>query len=127
MLIHLDTSILIDAFTGSRQSLGNVVSATTDGHVLAFCSVVQFEWLRGPRTEDEEGAVRRLFGADGIVPFGEREARTAAALYRRVKRARSRQADLAVAACALEHHARLWTLNEQDFADVPGLTLYRPG
>jgi predicted nucleic acid-binding protein len=43
-----------------------------------------------------------------------------------VKRARHRQADLAIAACALEHNAQLWTLNEPDFADVPGLNLYQP-
>ena len=126
MLIHLDTSVLVDAFTGSRRSLGKVVSATRDGHVLAFCAVVQYEWLRGPRTEDEEGAVHRFFGPDSIVAFGDREAQTAAGIYRRVKHARTRQADLAVAACALEHNARLWTLNEHDFTDVPGLTLYQP-
>jgi len=124
MLIHLDTSVLVDAFTGSRRALAHVANATSAGHVLTFCALVEYEWLRGPRTEEEEHAVRRFFGEGVVVPFGNREAQTAAALYRRVKRARRRQADLIVAACALEHKARLWTLNEADFADVPGLTLY---
>ena len=34
--------------------------------------------------------------------------------------------DLAIAACALEHGARLWALNTADFKGVPGLELYRP-
>jgi predicted nucleic acid-binding protein len=126
MLVHLDTSVLVDAFTGPRRSLSRVGAATTDGHVLAFCALVEYEWLRGPRTEQEVETVRRFFGDRSVVAFGVREARTASALYRQVKRARGRQADLVVAACALENNARLWTLNEKDFADVPGLTLYQP-
>jgi predicted nucleic acid-binding protein len=33
--------------------------------------------------------------------------------------------DIAIAACAIEHRAALWTLNERDFEDIPGLMLYR--
>jgi predicted nucleic acid-binding protein len=126
MLIHLDTSVLVDAFTGPRRALIHVADATSAGHVIAFCALVQYEWLRGPRAPGEDEAVRRFFGDDGIVTFGRREAETAAGLYRHVKRARQRQADLAIAACAVEHNAQLWTLNEPDFADVPGLNLYQP-
>jgi predicted nucleic acid-binding protein len=126
MLIHLDTSVLVDAFTGPRRSLAAVAAATDEGHLLAFCAVVQYEWLRGPRTPSDRDAVARFFGDTMVVAFGDREAQSAAELYRHVTRARQRQADLAVAACALEHRARLWTLNDTDFTDVPGLTLYQP-
>lgn len=34
--------------------------------------------------------------------------------------------DLAIAACALEHGAALWTLNRDDFADIPDLRLFEP-
>jgi predicted nucleic acid-binding protein len=47
-------------------------------------------------------------------------------LYRVVKRARGRDMDIAIAACALEHGAHLSTLNPADFKDMPGLKLYRP-
>lgn len=34
--------------------------------------------------------------------------------------------DIAIAACALEHGAHVWTLNPDDFRDMPGLKLYDP-
>jgi predicted nucleic acid-binding protein len=126
MLIHVDTSVLVDAFTGARRSLAPLESATTKGEVLTFCSIVLYEWLRGPRTEDELETVRVFFETDRLANFGERDGKTAAVLYRQVKRARHRQADLAIAACAIEDAAALWTLNPRDFDDIPGLRLYQP-
>jgi predicted nucleic acid-binding protein len=67
-----------------------------------------------------------FFAGDLPAAFGAREAERASALCRRVRRARQRSADLAIAACAIEHGASLWTLNRPDFDDVPELTLY-PG
>lgn len=58
--------------------------------------------------------------------FGAEEAALAAQLYRTVRRARGREIDLAVAACALTHGAAFWTLNAQDFGDIPDLTLFTP-
>jgi predicted nucleic acid-binding protein len=126
MLIHMDTSALVDAFTGPRRSLGKLETATARGDVITFCSLVLYEWLRGPRTENEIETVRDFFQTDRLAGFGEREAKTAAELYRRVRRARQRGADLAIAACALEQGASLWTLNADDFEDIPDLTLYHP-
>jgi predicted nucleic acid-binding protein len=125
MLIHLDTSLLIDAFTGGRRSLSALRRVTLAGDVTAFSTLVLYEWLRGPRTEDESQAVADFFASEPSPEFGRREAETAAALYKQVTRARQRQADLAIAACAIEHGARLWTLNHEDFSDIPGLDLYR--
>ena len=126
MLIHLDTSVLVDAFTGPRRSLAPLESATIDGEVVTFCSIVLYEWLRGPRTNNEVETVRAFFQTDRLVLFGERDAQTAAALYRQVRKARQRQADLAIAACAIEDGAALWTLNAADFDDIPDLKLYHP-
>ena len=47
-------------------------------------------------------------------------------MYRSLKRARGRDMDIALAACAIEHRARFWTLNPEDFRDLPGLELYDP-
>jgi len=40
-----------------------------------------------------------------------------------VRRPRGREVDLAIAACAIVHGARLWTLNRDDFTDIPDLDL----
>lgn len=124
MLIHLDTSLLVDAFTGARRSLAKIRAATVGGEVITFSTIVLYEWLRGPRTESERQAVEDFFDLDALPVFGRREAERAATLYRRVKGARQRQADLAIAACALEHGASFWTLNRPDCDDIPGLALY---
>jgi len=124
MLIHVDTSVLVDAFTGARRSLPRLRAATTTGHVVSFSAIVLYEWLRGPRTDGEKEAVDTFFELELISVFGRREASRAADLYRRVKAARQRQADLAIAACAIELGASLWTLNRSDFDDIPGLTLF---
>jgi len=124
MLIHLDTSVLVDAFTGERRLLPRVRAATAKGDVMNFSTIVLYEWLRGPRADDERHAVAAFFDPDQTSAFGRREAERAADLYRRVKRARQRQADLAIAACAIEYGASLWTLNRADFNDIPGLRLF---
>ena len=85
------------------------------------------EWLRGPRVQAELAHQEELFPAEQAALFGHREAARAAQLYRAVPRARGREFDLGVAACALAHDASLWTLNPGDLGDVSGLTLYRGG
>ena len=124
MLVHLDTSVLVDAFAGARTSMPALLKATDAGNVVTVSTLVLYEWLRGPRKTSEIEAVERFFDREFLPAFGEREARTAAALYRRVPSARRRDADLAIAACAIENGASVWTLNPRDFRDIPGLTIY---
>ena len=124
MLIHLDTSILVDAFSGARRSMPALREASLQGHVTTFATLVLYEWLRGSRADGEVVAVERFFSAVPPSQFGPEEAKRAAALFRQVSRARRRQVDLAIAACAIEARASLWTLNRSDFRDLPGLMLY---
>ncbi len=42
-----------------------------------------------------------------------------------MRRPRSREVDLAIAACALTQGAALWTLNPRDFSDIPRLRLFK--
>jgi predicted nucleic acid-binding protein len=123
MIVHLDTSVLIDALTGPRRSLDTLIKLTDEGHRLGVSTLVLYEWLRGPRSRADLSAQDELFPAEEAVAFGAAEAAAAAKLYKHVARPRGREVDLAVAACALASGASLWTLNGADFRDVPGLRL----
>jgi predicted nucleic acid-binding protein len=122
-MIHLDTSALTDALTGPRRSAPRLRELMASPEPIAICTIVLFEWLRGPRLKEELEAQERLLPKANAVPFGSIEAEHAAELYRKVARPRGREADLAIAACALAHGAQLWTLNRADFKDIPGLQL----
>jgi predicted nucleic acid-binding protein len=127
MIVQLDTSALVDALTGPRRAFSDLERTVTRGHVLAVSTLVLYEWLRGPRTAEELADQEALLPADEARAFGRAEAARAADLYRTVKRPRGRDLDIAIAACALEQGARLWTLNPEDFRDMPGLLLHDPG
>ena len=122
-MIHLDTSVLVDALTGSKQSAAALRSWLERGERLALSSLVLYEWRRGPRRPEELSLQESLFPLGEAVTFGPREAMLAAQLYQSLPRARARALDFAVAACALTHEAALWTLNAEDFRDIPGLRL----
>ncbi len=123
MIVHVDTSALIDALTGPRRSLDTLMTLTRDGHRLALSTIALYEWLRGPRARPELAAQEDLFPSEHAVAFGHAEAAVAARLYKGLSRARGRDIDLAVAACAMANGAALWTLNPADFRDIPGLRL----
>lgn len=122
-MIHLDTSVLIDALTGPKRSAPRLRMWIDRRERILVSTLVLYEWLRGPRLREEVEAQEALFPAATAVGFGPREAALAAELYRTVRRPRGRELDLAVAACALTHGAALWTLNPEDFRDVPNLRL----
>ncbi len=123
-MIHLDTSVLVDALTGPRRCAPALRTVLAGGERIGIATLVLYEWLRGPRQEVELLDQEALLPAMEARPFGPREASLAAELYRRVPRARQREFDLGVAACALADGAALWTLNDQDFRDIPGLALF---
>ena len=100
--------------------------ALQEGERLVLATLVLYEWLRGPRLPEELAAQEALFPARMAIPFGVEESTRAAALYRTVPRARGREIDLAIAACAITWDARLWTLNVDDFRDIPGLLVAHP-
>ena len=123
MIVHVDTSALVDALTGPKRSLDRLIDLTDEGHRLALSSLVLYEWLRGPRTRAELAAQESLFPAEHAVEFGPVEAAAAARLYKQVSRPRQRELDLAMAAAAIVHGAAIWTLNPADFRDIPDLRL----
>jgi tRNA(fMet)-specific endonuclease VapC len=124
-MIMLDTSILVHGLGRSRR-LAPALHQTLEGDErILVPSLVLYEWLRGPRTPEELGMQEALFPSEAAVPFGPREAAVGAKLYSSIGRARSREIDVAIAACAICHDAELWTDNRADFDDLPGLRLAR--
>jgi predicted nucleic acid-binding protein len=125
-MIHLDTSALIDALTGPRRSLGHLREAIDRGERLGVSTIVLYEWWRGPRQDVDLRIQESICPSDQAAAFGRAEAALAAKLYATVRRPRGRELDLAIAACAITQQASLWTLNPQDFDDIPQLRLHQP-
>src|SRR5690348_7270664 len=109
-MILVDTSVLVDSLGGSGRSLPHLLSAVSRGDRLMWCSPVAYEWLRGPRTSEELHDQERLFPLESALPFETEEAQIAARIYQSMQRPRAREADIAIAAIAIRHKARLWTL-----------------
>ena len=122
-MMLLDTSVLIDSLSGPKRSARALRGVIEQGERILIPSLVLYEWLRGPRLPPEIAAQEALFPSDNAAVFGAREASLSAELYRSVKRARGREIDLAIAACAIVRDASLWTLNRADFQDIPRLRL----
>ncbi len=125
-MIFLDTSALIDSLSGPKRSAAALRAAIERGERILLPSLVLYEWLRGPRLPEEVEAQETLFPSGRAVPFGHEEAVEAARLYTGLRRSRSREIDLAIAACALLWDADLWTLNVQDFRNIPELRVSLP-
>jgi predicted nucleic acid-binding protein len=124
-VIIVDTSALIGSLVGPRRSASRLRALIEAGERLALPTLVLYEWWRGRRLEEELAAQEALFPTEAALPFGTQQASVAAGLYRAVARSRGRELDLAIAAHALSRDAALWTLNEADFVDIPGLVLIR--
>jgi predicted nucleic acid-binding protein len=123
-VVLLDTSVLIDTLTGPKRSGSRLRNAIERGERLLVPALVLYEWLRGPRLAEEIASQEALFPNALAVSFGSAEAAISARLYRTLRRPRGREVDFAIAACAINHSAELWTLNRADFTDIPALRLY---
>lgn len=122
-MVIVDTSALIDSLTGPKRSAPTLRGLIEEGERLVLPSLVLYEWLRGPRLEEELVAQEALFPREAALAFGPLEAAKASTLYEEVPRARGREIDLAIASHAILQDAALWTLNPKDFGDIPGLEL----
>jgi predicted nucleic acid-binding protein len=124
-LIFLDTSVLVESFTGSQPLLNSFRAMIQQNERLALSSIVLYEWLRGPRFAEELEVQEAAFPSESVVAFHPEDAAIAARIYRSLQRPRGRKVDIMIAACAIRHDAELWTLNVADFKDIPGLRMIR--
>src|SRR4051794_38185962 len=98
-MIHLDTSVVIDAFSGKKPLAPRLRQLFERGERISLSALVLFEWRRGTRLSEQIDAQEALFPSVDAVPFGSSEAQVAADLYKKLKRPRGREIDIAIAAC----------------------------
>jgi len=125
-MILLDTSVLVDCLAGLKHSAPALRRALVSAERIVLPSLVLYEWFRGPLRNEELAAQEALFPGELSIAFGAAEASISARLYRSLRKPRGRELDIAIAACAINYNAALWTLNVSDFGDIPGLQLYQP-
>ena len=120
---HLDTDFILKAIStkGPEQTLLRRLSDTDAA--IEISAIAWYEFCRGPRSPDQEALARSYLEADGIIPFDETVAATAADMFRRLGSPRKRAADIAIAATALSRGARLLSANSRDYSGIEGLNV----
>ena len=120
---HLDTDFMLKAISakGPEQTLLRRLSNTDAA--IEISAIVWYEFCRGPRSPDQEALARSYLETDGIIPFDEAVAASAADLFRRLGSPRKRAADIAIAATALSRGACLLSANSRDYSGIEGLRL----
>jgi predicted nucleic acid-binding protein len=130
VVIHLDTTFLVDAIRESRRGTDGPARrwlADHPGESMAMSLFVACELQVGAELhadpEAERRRIRQLCGGLPVVIPDERLADTYARIHGGLARSRALLAtmDLLIAATALTHGASLLTANEAHFARVPGL------
>src|SRR5439155_1610155 len=81
---------------GSRPLQRRLDEFLSVGEPILLPAAALYEWLRGPRNQQELFTQELFFPSEKAVPFGHVEAAIAAQLYRSVRSPRSREIDLAI-------------------------------
>src|SRR3989442_756790 len=64
-MIHLDTSVFIDVFSGEKPLAPRLRELLDRGERVSFSTLVLFEWRRGPRMPEKIAAQEALFRSEG--------------------------------------------------------------
>ncbi len=123
MTVHLDTDFLVYALGVAGPERQRLLQVAESGRVIELSAVAWYEFSRGPRTPEQLATARAFFAADGIVPFSEQIASSAAEVFRQLGSPRRRAADIAIGVTAALRSATLLSRNARDFAGIPGLVV----
>ena len=123
MAFHVDTDFLIYALQATGRERTRLLEAAESNQALCISSVAWYEFSRGPRTPEQLATARALFAEDGVIPFSESLAASAADVFRRLGSPRRRAGDIAIGVTAASSEATLLTRNARDFAGIPGLVV----
>jgi predicted nucleic acid-binding protein len=123
MLVHLDTDFLVYALSQSGPERRRLVELSESTAEIQVCSVVWYEFSRGPRTPQQLAVARSFFFEDGIIPLSEEVATKAAEIFRQLGSPRKRTADIVIGVTAAQMKALLLTRNTHDFDGIPDLAI----
>ena len=126
-LVHLDTDFLVFALSRNRSERQRLLELAESATEIQISSVAWYEFSRGPRTPEQLAVARSFFFDDGIVPFSEELAATAAEVFRNLGSPHRRAADVAIGVTAAAMGAHLLSRNAADFAGIPNLDLEAAG
>lgn len=127
MRFRIDTDYLIYALSRTGPERRRLIELVEAESSLQISAIAWYEFARGPRTPQQLAVARSFFTDDGIIPFSEELAFSAAEMFRQCGSPRRRAADLAIGVTALASDATLLTRNARDFEGIPGLRLESPG
>jgi len=120
---HLDTDFLVKALSGPGDERDTLRTVSDSACEIEISALAWYEFCRGPRKPEQLAVARSYLEADGVVPFDESAAETAAELFRAMGSPRRRAFDVAIAAVAIDRRARLLTANTRDYSGIDGLEL----
>ena len=121
MIMHLDTDFLVYALATAGPERRWLIEISNSGQSIEISAIAWYEFSRGPRIPEQLATARSFFSADGIIPFSEQFASTAAEVFRRLGSPRRRAADICIGVTAMLRGATLISRNARDFAGIPGL------
>lgn len=122
----LDSDILSAIMRGEPTVLGKAESYLCDYGRFTFSAITRYEILRGLKYRDARGQLHHFEArcrSPDILPFDDAVIQRAATIYAdlRVRGKIIQDADIFIAATALEHGLVVVTNNENHFIRIPGL------
>ena len=127
----IDTDWVIDLLASVPEAVQLLDRLAQDGIAISIITYMEaYQGVeRSPHPEEAQNKLSALLDSLPVVSLSpavaQRCARLRETLRKQGKRVNARSLDLIIAATALEYNLTLVTRNTEDYADVPGLKLYR--
>ena len=113
-MICLDTNYLIMGLVAGSREAGLLLEWASKGEKLITSSIVWYEFLCGPVTDQHVAAMKQLLAQ--IAPFDESTSNIASQLFNQAGRKRTLRVDAMIAATAIAQQSPLATNNTNDFS-----------
>lgn len=121
--VHLDADFLVKAAATACPERVLLLQLAEQDAPIGMSAIAWYEFVRGPRTPEQLALAGAIIDDEDVVAFDAAIAQAAAETFRRLGSPRRRANDIAIGTTAAAEGAVLWTLNRDDFADVPELEL----